>query len=147
LTLLTAAAAKSYIPKMTSSLIATHVQEINTSAFRGPFRHLVVGRGVGWDGLIHSLAFFLREHSMKCVTVKFRNFVSSSKFPKMLVNNCQFMLLKNTEKQRPHRHHGRSLKSRIGLHYIYIYIYIYIYKPVNHSSERKKDSSIYLRFA
>ena len=70
---------------------------------------------------------------MKYVIVRFRNFVSSAQFPKMLVNNCPFMLLKSAEKQRPHLHRRRSKKSRNWLHYVCmcvcvcIYIYIFIY--------------------
>ena len=79
---------------------------------------------------------------MQYVTVNFRNFITSSKFPKTLVNNCQLMLRKmQKSKDLIHLHRGRSLISRIGLYYIciyiytyicmYVYIYIYIYIYIN----------------
>jgi len=138
LTRLSAAAAKSYIHKMTSSLIVTHFQEINSLHLRALLGIWRWGRG-----LIHKFAFFVREHSMQYVIVNFRDFVSSSQFPKTLVNNRQFMLRKNAENQ-PHRHRGRRLKSHNGLHYTHTHKYIHINQWATVKKERNKERRQYL---
>jgi ribosomal protein S1 len=71
------------ISKTTPSLLATHMQERNMSAFRGRLK--TFGKG----GVIFNFSFFIRKRSMEYATVSFRNFVSISQFPKISVNNLQ----------------------------------------------------------